>query len=170
MKKSIIVSYSSNHVIGNDNKILWHIPEDNKNFNDLILSRHVIVGRKTFELFGKSIVAKQIIVLSKDDNYIVPLGIIKASGIDEAFAVAEKNMENEVFIIGGGEIFDQTIELVDRIYLTKLMDRFDGDTFFPAIDFSKYEIPEGIDRVIYNNFIGEKKYSYEYMVLEKINS
>ncbi len=168
MQKSIIAAMSANHGLGKDNKMIWHIPEDLKRFKEYTLNHHIIMGRKTFESIGSKALPKRTnVVISRDVNYKVPEGVILVKSIEDGLAIAEKNGDNEAFIIGGGEIYDQTINSVDTIYLTKLMDTFECDAFFPAIDFSNWKIRKNeIERIKFHGF-EEKKYDYEFMILDR---
>jgi len=170
MKKSIIVAMSANHGLGKDNKMMWHIPEDLKRFKSYTLNHHIIMGRKTFESIGnKALPNRTNIVVSRNSDYSVPNGVFLVKTIEEGLNIAKINNENEVFIIGGGEIYDQTINYVDTIYLTKLMDTFsDADAFFPAINFSDWIVRDNeIERIIFKGFDDTKKYDYEFMILDK---
>ena len=169
MQKSIIAAMSANHGLGKDNKMIWHIPEDLKRFKEYTLNHHIIMGRKTFESIGSKALPKRTnIVISRDVNYKVPEGVILVKSIEDGLAIAEKNGDNEAFIIGGGEIYDQTINSVDTIYLTKLMDTFECDAFFPAIDFNNWSIRNNeIERIKFKGFDDVKKYDYEFMILDK---
>ena len=178
MVKSIIVAMAANHAIGNDNKLMWHIPEDLKRFKDYTKNHHVIMGRKTYEsiieMNGKPLPERVSIVITRNKDYEVEEGVIVVSSIEEAYEAAEKNGAFEVFVIGGGEIYDATIHDIDTIYLTKLLDTFDGaDTFFPAIHFNEFDIRSldgsgqpTIDRKIYKNFPGET-HDHEFMILDR---
>jgi len=169
MKKSIIAAMSSNHGLGKDNKMIWHLPEDLKKFKEYTVNHHILMGRKTFESIGNKALPNRVnIVISRNESYKVPNGVILVKSIEEGIEFAEKNNETELFIIGGGEIYDKTINIVDSIYLTRLLERFDCDTFFPAVDYSKFEVRDEIERVIFQNFT-EKRHSYEHYVLDRIS-
>ena len=179
MKKSIIVAMASNHAIGHDNKLMWHIPEDLQRFKKYTSGHHVIMGRKTYESIieqlGKPLPNRVSIVVTRNKDYEIEEGGIVVSSIEDAYQVAENAGENEVFIIGGGEIYSSTIDDVDTIYLTKLMEMYNGaDTYFPAIYFDQYTIRSldgsgnpTIDRKIYRNFPGET-HDHEFMILDRI--
>lgn len=172
-----MVAMSANHAIGKDNKLMWHIPEDLKRFKEITNGHHVIMGRKTYESIidklGKPLPNRTSVVITRNKDYKIQDGGFIASSIEEAFHIAEGNGETEAFVIGGGEIYDKTIEIVDSIYMTRLLDTFDGaDTFFPPVNYTNYDIRAGddgrsvIDRQVYKNFSGIK-YDHEYMVLDK---
>ncbi|MEZ4103780.1 MAG: dihydrofolate reductase [Candidatus Paceibacterota bacterium] len=122
------------HVIGKENKLLWHAPEDLKRFKSLTLGHPVIMGRKTFEsiieILGKPLPGRTNIVITRNPNYHHE-GIITTTSLEEAFAVAEKENPTEIHIGGGAEIYRQALPYVDRLHLTFFDDEPEGDTFFP---------------------------------------
>ncbi|MEX2368995.1 MAG: dihydrofolate reductase [Candidatus Paceibacterota bacterium] len=137
---SAIAALGSQRQIGKGNELLWHIPEDLERFKQLTSGKAVIMGRKTWESLPESVrplPGRENIVLTRDEVYGAPGGVLKHS-LDEAVAYAKKwsegNDQNELFIIGGATIYEQTLPKTDKLYLT-LVDSDDrGDTFFP-----KYE-------------------------------
>ncbi len=145
MKKSLIVACSSNNVIGKENDLPWHLPEDLKHFKKLTTGHHIIMGRKTFESIGKPLRNRTSVVLSRNDMYF-PKGAISAISIEEALTFAEQNLEEEAFIIGGGQIYQQAIDLVDTLYVTRIHKEIEGDTFFPLIDETKWKKVASIDK------------------------
>ena len=122
---SIVAAISNNMVIGKDNSLLWTLPEDLRRFKELTLGHSIIMGRKTFESIGRVLPDRRNIVVSKS-GYSTP-GIEVFESIEDAIA----SCEGEVFIIGGSEIYKQTISLVDTMYLTHVDVFIDGDSFFP---------------------------------------
>jgi dihydrofolate reductase len=137
MIRSIIVAASTNNVIGKNNDLIWSLPVDTKFFKDKTLDHHIIMGRKNFESIPhkfRPLPNRENIIITRKENYVAPNCIIK-NNIKDALETANKNKEEEVFIIGGGEIYKLALEenLVDRIYLTRIHHVFDGDTFFPNL-------------------------------------
>lgn len=135
---SFIVAMSKNRVIGKDNKLPWNIPADLQRFKRITLGHPIIMGRKTFESMGKALPNRENIVVTRQKKY-------KAEGVTVCHSLEEalkpyKNSDQEVFIIGGGEIFQQALPLVNKIYLTVIDKEFDGDAFFPEVNFSKFKI------------------------------
>jgi len=135
---SIIAAISENRVIGMNNRLPWCIPEDIKRFKEITKGHTVIMGRKTFESIGELLVERKNIIITRQNNYRVPKAKIFHS-IEEVFKCLKKSKEKEIFIIGGEEIFKQTIEFADRIYLTIIHKNIIGDSFFPAIDENKFK-------------------------------
>lgn len=131
MIKNIIVAMANNNVIGLNNKMPWHIPEDLKYFKDLTMGFPVIMGRKTYESIGSPLKGrKNIIITSKKINGNVEV----VNSIEDALEIAEKTGKEKCFIIGGASIYKQTIDLADNLYVTEILKDFSGDTFFPAIN------------------------------------
>lgn len=127
---SIIAALSENKVIGRDGKLPWHIPEDLKRFRSLTRGHAVVMGRKTFESIGKLLPDRMNIIITRDMKYTVPGGVVCHS-LEEALEVAKKGEIEEVFVIGGGEIFRAAIPFADKLYLTVVHARIEGDAFFP---------------------------------------
>jgi dihydrofolate reductase len=128
MLKSIIVAVSANNVIGNENKLPWHLPADLKYFKNLTMGHHVIMGRKTYESIGKILPGRIFVIVTRDKNYKVP-GATVVHSIEEAFEYCRTNNETEAFIIGGAEIINQSEKLADKLYLTRIHENFTGDVF-----------------------------------------
>lgn len=172
VKISIIAAITENRVIGKDNKLLWHIPEDMARFKKLTKGHVVIMGRKTFESIGKPLPNRINIVITKDKNYpskmVFPFknsGTIQmAQTIEDAFKtakyqIAKRNLPNEIFIIGGGQIYNQVIKYADKLYLTVVKGDYDGDTLFPNYAIFK--------KTIYKEEVNSKKYRFTFYELTK---
>ena len=136
---SLIASVSKNNVIGKGGKLPWHIPEDLNWFKEKTIGHFVLMGRKTFESIGNPLSGRKTIIITKNKNYTPP-GIYVFNSINEAINFADKNNETELFIAGGEEIYRQTIEISDRIYLTRIHRNYEGDSFFPEFDADKYRV------------------------------
>lgn len=130
MKISLIVAQSKNHVIGKNNKMPWHLPADLKNFKNITMGKPIIMGRRTFESIGKPLPGRRNIVISRDTHLQIA-GCDVFHSIEDALS-SVKN-ESEVMIIGGANLYAQTISCAHTIYLTVIDAEFDGDTFFPAL-------------------------------------
>lgn len=129
---SIIVAVANSNAIGGNNQLLWHISADLKRFKAITSGHAIVMGRKTYESIGKPLPNRQNIVITRNRELTLP-GADVVESIDVAKAVAKGE---ELFIIGGGEIYRQTIALADRIYLTRVWADYKADTFFPEIDMS----------------------------------
>ena len=135
---SIIVAVSENNVIGKDNKLLWHIPEDLKRFKEITTGKTIIMGRKTFESLGRVLPNRKHIILTRSLDFKVDNENVEIINNKEDISKYRDSKE-EAFIIGGGIIYTQFMELASKIYITKIHKRFEGDTYFPKIDEDKWE-------------------------------
>ena len=136
---SAIVAKGENNDIGIDNDLPWQLPGDLKWFKSKTLNRHIIMGRKSFESLPGLLKKRVHIVVTRDKGYYHSDIIIRHS-IDEALAYAHQQGESEVFILGGGKIYEQTKGLWNRLYLTEVDAGPKGDTYFPELDYSSYNL------------------------------
>lgn len=137
MKVSLIVAVAANGVIGKDNDLIWHLPKDMRFFRDTTTGHHVIMGRKNFESIPQKyrpLPNRTNVVITRKNNYQAA-GSVVVNSLQGALEIAKRNKDDEPFIIGGGQIYKLALEanLVDKIYLTKLHQDFEGDTFFPEL-------------------------------------
>ena len=139
MNVNAIVAVSKNKVIGADNKLPWYLPADLKFFKRTTLGHHIIMGRKTFLSLNKPLPKRTNIVLTRDPFFIAD-GVLVAHSIYEALEIAFEREEKEVFIIGGGEIYEQSLPYLDKIYLTEVDIEVDGDTYFPELPASEWQL------------------------------
>lgn len=133
MRVSMIVAASENNVIGKGNDLVWHMPSDFKYFKSKTKDHIIIMGRKTFESLGKPLKYRTNIVLSRNEDYKAE-GTVQFKELQTALDWAKEQDDEEVFIIGGANIYRQSMELADRIYLTRIHGEFEGDAFFPELD------------------------------------
>lgn len=129
---TIIAAIANNNVIGKDNKLIWHLPEDLKRFKNLTTGHKIIMGRKTFESLGKVLPNRKHIILSKTgksniDNENVEI-VDNISKLDKYI-----NSEEECFVIGGATIYKLLMPYANKMYITKINQNFEGDTYFPEI-------------------------------------
>ncbi len=127
---SILVAAAQNNAIGGNNDLLWRIPEDLKRFKALTMGKICIMGRKTYESIGKPLPGRRFVIITRDPDFKVE-GCAVVSSLEQALALGKT--EPEVMIIGGGEIYRQALPITDKIYLTRVMADFEGDTFFPEL-------------------------------------
>ena len=136
---SLIVATAKNRVIGKNNQLIWHLPKDMRFFMDTTIHHPVIMGRKNFESIPEKyrpLKNRDNIIITRNRNYTAE-GCAIVHSIEESIEYVNKNLKtNEVFIIGGGEIYKKCLEMnvVDRMYITHIETAFDGDTFFPEIN------------------------------------
>lgn len=157
---SIIAAIGKNRELGKDNKLLWHIPEDMKRFKELTHGHAVIMGRKTFESIGRPLPNRLNFIVSRDPNY-TPNGVaIVCSSLEDALEKAKEREVNEIFIIGGGQIYKEALPLADKLYLTVVDAAFpDADTYFPEYDEFK--------KVTFEKEGSTKEYHYTFLELER---
>jgi len=129
-KINIIAAIGSNRELGKDNKLLWHISEDLQRFKQLTIGHTVIMGRKTYESIGKPLPRRLNIIISRDTSFRAQ-GCIVAHSLEEALNQAKEIEKEEVFIIGGGQIYELGLKFADKLYLTLVNGIYGADTFFP---------------------------------------
>ena len=152
---------SENDVIGKDNDLIWQLRNDLKRFKALTSGHCIIMGRKTFESFPKPLPNRTHIVITRQQNYNVPEGVIVVNSLEAAIEQA-KDDENP-FIIGGGEIYKQALAVVDTIEFTRVHHTFEGDTFFPLI---REDIWEETGRV-YNKKDDLHEFDFSYITYKR---
>jgi dihydrofolate reductase len=131
MHISIIVAFDQNRLIGKNNGLPWHLPADLKHFKNITMGHHMIMGRKTFESIGKPLPGRVTIIVTRQHNYKVE-GCISVNTFQHAIDYCQN--QEEVFIIGGAQIFECALPLATKLYITKIHHSFEGDTHFPEID------------------------------------
>jgi dihydrofolate reductase len=129
---SLLVAASENNAIGKDNRLPWHLPNDLKYFKNQTWGMPVLMGRKTFESIGKPLQGRKSIVITRNRNWQHE-NVDVVHSIEEAIARAKEYGAKEVFVIGGSEIFATSFDQADRIYLTRVHHRFEGDAYFPEV-------------------------------------
>lgn len=140
---SLIAAIPKNRAIGKDNQLIWDLPKDMKFFMDSTMGHNIIMGRKNYESIPEKyrpLRNRTNIIVTRNKNYKAENCFVTHS-IKEAIAIAKNNNEKECFIIGGGEIYRQSLigNLVDKMYITHIEASFEGDTFFPKVDWSKWK-------------------------------
>ncbi|TXE06800.1 dihydrofolate reductase [Gelidibacter salicanalis] len=133
---TLIAAAGENNVIGKDNDLIWHLSDDLKRFKSLTSDHCIIMGRKTFESFSKPLPNRTHIIITRQQQYSVPTGVIVVHSLADALDAAKN--DSQPFIIGGGEIYRQALPYADKIELTRVHDTFEGDAFFPKIDPSEW--------------------------------
>ena len=134
---SIIVAIARDGAIGRDNKLLWHLSSDLKHFKSITSGHTIIMGRKTFESIGRALPNRRNIVISRQTDLIIE-GVDVFNSLDNALKAV--NSEQEVFVIGGGNIYEQTMDIASKLYLTVVDHVFEADTFFPPINKDNWEL------------------------------
>lgn len=136
MKICLIVAFDENRLIGNNNTLPWHLPADLKHFKQITMGHHMIMGRKTFDSIGKPLPGRTSIIITRKNNLTIE-GCIVVNTLNEALKKCEG--QEEVFIIGGAQIFECTLPLATDLFITQIHHSFEGDTFFPEVPESYWE-------------------------------
>jgi dihydrofolate reductase len=155
MTISLVVAASENNVIGKDNRLLWHLPNDMKFFKNTTWGMPVIMGRKTFESLGKPLAGRTNIVVTRDKEWTAE-GTTVSSNMDKAMKAAADTDAKEVFVIGGGEIFKQVLPQANRVYLTRVHTKLEGDAFFPELPAKDWKLLSQLD------FTADAKHAFAY--------
>lgn len=132
---SIIVAVANNNVIGQNNTLPWHLPEDLKRFKSLTMGHHIIMGRKTYESLGRLLPGRTTVIVTRNRQYKVE-GAIVVHSLGEAINACKG--DDEVFLIGGAELFQIGFEQANKLYLTEIHADFNGDSFLPAFDLASW--------------------------------
>ena len=135
----LIAAAAKNNALGKNNDLIWHLPDDFKRFKAITSGHYIIMGRKTFESFPKPLPNRTRVVITRQKGY-QPEGCIVVDSIEKALAISPKN-EN-VFIIGGGEIYTLGLQFAQKIELTRVYNDFEADVFFPEIDLKQWKLLE----------------------------
>jgi dihydrofolate reductase len=135
---TLIAAASENNALGKDNDLVWHLPDDFKRFKSLTSGHYIVMGRKTFESFPRPLPNRTHVIITRQKDYFVPEGCIVANSLNNAIELCPEN--EEIFIIGGGQIYKQSIEIADKIELTRVHTTVEADAFFPEIDESIWEV------------------------------
>ena len=138
---SLIVAIDQQGGIGRRGSLPWRLSTDLKRFKALSMGHHLIMGRKTYASIGRPLPGRINIVLSRAADYR-PAGCVVASTLEQALYIARQAGESEVFVIGGGQVFGQALEMAERIYLTTVHTLIDCDTFFPHFDRRAWQVLE----------------------------
>jgi len=125
---SIIAAIARQRVIGLNNTLPWHLPEDLKHFRALTMGHHIVMGRKTYESLGCLLPGRTTVIVSRSRNYAIP-GAFVADSLEAALALCGD--DDEVFVIGGAQLYRDALALANRLYLTEIDADFPGDTHFP---------------------------------------
>lgn len=159
---SFIVAADESNVIGKDNQLPWHLPGDMKYFKNQTWGMTVIMGRKSLESLGKPLQGRKNIVVTRNKNWKRE-GVEVAHSINEAIELAKQTGTKEIFIIGGAEIFKEAMPVANRIYLTRIHHKFEGDVYFPAVSTNEWNL-------VKNKFCAadeKNQFSYTFEVWER---
>jgi dihydrofolate reductase len=159
---SLIVAMEENRGIGRQGRLPWHLGADLYLFKKSTLGHILVMGRKTYQSIGRALPGRTSIVLSRSPDFAAP-GVLMANSLETALQMARQAGEEEVFIIGGGEVFQQALPLAQRIYLTRVHASLACDTFFPVVDLEGWE-PR---RECFQPADEENDYAFTFQLLER---
>jgi dihydrofolate reductase len=134
---TLIAAAAENNALGKDNDLLWHLPEDFKRFKQITSGHYIIMGRKTFESFPKPLPNRTHIIITRQKEYLAD-GCLVVHSLEEALEISPQN--EEVFIIGGAQIYKQALPFADKIDLTRVHIELDADAFFPEFNTSEWNL------------------------------
>lgn len=161
---TVIVAFSKNNELGKNNDLIWYLPADLKRFKKVTSGHPIIMGRNTFESIGKPLPNRTSIIITRNNDYFVD-GCLIANSIEKAIELA-KEINDQIFIIGGAQIYKQTLEnnLADRLDVTLVHEEFEADVFFPEIDLTVWK------EVSREDFKADEKnkYDYSFVSFEKV--
>lgn len=168
MKLSMIVAVAQNGVIGRDNALPWHLPNDLKYFKKTTMGKPVIMGRKTYESIGRPLPGRTNIVITRQSDY-QPEGVKVVGSVAEARSLAESvcliDGQDEAMIIGGAEIYSLALEDADRLYLTEVHADVEGDAYFPEYDKQRWQEVDREDHAAE----GSNPYHYSFVVYDALS-
>jgi dihydrofolate reductase len=141
---SLIVAVAKNHVIGHNNTLPWHLPEDLKRFKALTMGHHIIMGRKTYESLGRLLPGRTTVIVTRNKHYKVE-GALIAHSLEDAWILTSS--DSEPFVIGGAELYKEGLKLATKLYMTEVNAEFTGDAFFPEINANDWQLSEKKDHV-----------------------
>ena len=160
MTVTIVVAIAENYAIGKHNQLLWHMPADLRHFKQITSGHTVIMGRKTYDSVGKPLPNRRNIIITRQDIIIPGCEVVKS--VDAALELCKG--EEEVFIVGGAEIYKLAMNKTDRIYLTIIHHSFDADSFFPEIDYMEWKETARED----HRPDEKHKYAYSFITLDRV--
>jgi dihydrofolate reductase len=150
---TLIAAAAENNALGKDNDLLWHLPEDFKRFKQITSGHYIIMGRKTFESFPKPLPNRTHIIITRQKEYLAD-GCLVVHSLEEALEISPQN--EEVFIIGGAQIYKQALPFADKIDLTRVHIELDADAFFPEFNTSEWNL------VFSEKHVKDEKHQYDF--------
>ncbi|QHT71584.1 dihydrofolate reductase [Rhodocytophaga rosea] len=161
MQIIIVAAHAQNRVIGRNNELVWHLPRDFKHFKEITVGHPIIMGRKTFESLGKPLPNRTSIIITRDAHYQQE-GCIVVHSLKEAIAEAKK-LDDQIYIIGGAEIYKQALPYTQKMYLTEVKAFPEGDAYFP--EFSKTDWQETARHSYYKD--EKNEYDFDFVTWER---
>ncbi len=155
---SIIVATAKNRVIGVNNTLPWHLPEDLKRFRALTTGHHIIMGRKTYDSLGRLLPGRTTVIVTRNQAYKVE-GAIVVHSLEDAIAACGD--DQEVFLIGGAELYQDGLKLANKLYITEIDAEYEGDAFFPEFDLSEWNVEAA------ESYISANGLSFRYLTYQR---
>jgi len=168
MRLALIVAQGTNRVIGNENRLPWYLPEDLRYFKQVTLGKPIIMGRKTYDSIGKPLPGRTNIVITRDPSWGAP-GVKVTRSLEEAIELAQSQLVidgvEEAIVIGGAQIYAQSLPIVDRLYLTQVEAAPEGDAWFPEVDYDQWQ---EIGRESFAAGDQPNRYPYSFVVYDRV--
>lgn len=140
MEIALIAAMAANRVIGRDNQLPWHLPEDLQHFKRLTLGHHLIMGRKTFDSIGRPLPGRTTVIVTRQTDYVSPPGCLVANSLEQAFDLCKT--EERIFVVGGADIYRQSLAAAEIVYLTEVNVTVEGDAYFPEFSLEEWQVVE----------------------------
>ena len=146
MRISLIAAVAENGIIGRGGQLPWQLSDDLRRFKQLTMGHTIIMGRRTWESIGRVLPGRRTIVVSRSPDYSANVdGVVTTTSLDNALAIATTAGENEAFIVGGAELYRESLGRANRLYLTRVCAMVEGDTSFPEIEWNNWQLVESED-------------------------
>jgi dihydrofolate reductase len=157
MRISIIAAVAENGVIGREGQLPWRLSDDLRRFKQLTMGHTIIMGRRTWESIGRALPGRRTVAVSRKPDFRTSVDCVEtATDLDKALAIAKEAGDEEAFIVGGAELYRESLSRADRLYLTRVCAAVDGDTYFPNIEWSNWQLVES------ENHDANEKSDYDY--------
>lgn len=161
MHISAIVAMDENRVIGRNNQLPWRLPADLQHFKKVTMGKAIVMGRKTYESIGRPLPGRENIVMTRDPTLTIP-GCTVVTSIPAVLELASAS--EELFIIGGEHVFEAFLPMIERLYLTIIHAKVEGDAYFPKLKMEEWQEKERV----YHGADAENEYEYSFVVLERV--
>ena len=146
MRISIIAAVAENGIIGRKGQLPWRLSDDLRRFKQLTMGHTIVMGRRTWESIGRALPGRRTVVVSRRPDFRTNVeGVETASGLDQALAIAQAANDEEVFVIGGAELYRESLGRANRLHLTRVRADVEGDTCFPDIEWNNWQLVESED-------------------------
>ncbi len=160
MKISLVAAVANNMVIGKGNDLIWRLPDDFKRFKTITSGHHILMGRKTFESLGRVLPNRTHLVVTRNKNFTMPEGHHVFNQMQEAFIFALKEGVEKLYVIGGGEIYKECLDIADELRLTLVNADPEGDTFFPKWN------PENWEEIHRERHLADDRHMYDFTYVD----